>query len=217
MSASSGDSTPGYKDADELRRLYQDEGLSQEEIGERFGVTGPTIHYWMKKHQIESISQAEAASKDCVSFRELTEDHYYQWTHFMDGNNRTVYTHRLQAVVACYPEDMPVSEILDDMDGKETHHKSGYGLDNRPDNLEMLTTREHHLRHNGNIDQQILEYLEEHEFARSVELQEHIDRSKPQTNNALNHLRDDGLVERGRHPDDGRVVIYSLTDAGETQ
>lgn len=30
--------------------------------------------------------------------------------------------HRLLAVVTCYPEDMPVSEILAHLDGKDVHH-----------------------------------------------------------------------------------------------
>lgn len=48
--------------------------------------------------------------------------------------------HRLLAVVACYPEDMPVGEVLAHLKGRDVHHKSGVEWDNRPDNLAV---REH--------------------------------------------------------------------------
>lgn len=45
--------------------------------------------------------------------------------------------HRLLAVVACYPDDMAMRDILDHLDGRDVHHKSGMKCDNRPDNLEV--------------------------------------------------------------------------------
>jgi len=48
--------------------------------------------------------------------------------------------HRLLAVVACYPDEMPVGEILAHMAGRDVHHESGVEWDNRPDNL---TVTEH--------------------------------------------------------------------------
>lgn len=48
--------------------------------------------------------------------------------------------HRLLAVVACYPDDMPVGEILAHLEGKDVHHQSGVEWDNRPENLAV---REH--------------------------------------------------------------------------
>ena len=54
--------------------------------------------------------------------------------------------HRLLAVVACYPMDMPLSEILEDLDGKDVHHNCpdvdrnhGIPWDNRHDGLETHT------------------------------------------------------------------------------
>lgn len=53
--------------------------------------------------------------------------------------------HRLLAVIACYPEDMPLSEILTDLRGKEVHHncpdaEGNWGIpwDNRHDVLEPV-------------------------------------------------------------------------------
>lgn len=33
--------------------------------------------------------------------------------------------HRLLAVVACYPDDVPVGDILEDLHGKDVHHTTG--------------------------------------------------------------------------------------------
>lgn len=205
-----------YRNPDELERLYREEGMTQEEIAEKFGLSTPGINYWIQKFGITTPEPKESSLKETVPHRESGKSNigktYRQWTHFYDGELSTVYFHRLQAVVDCYPVDMPISEILEDMDGKHSHHESGHGLDNRPDNIEMLTPREHKLRHNGNNDKRILSFLKDREYARSVEIQQHLDRSKPQTNKALNHLRDEGLVERFRCPEDRRKVVYRLTE-----
>ena len=54
--------------------------------------------------------------------------------------------HRLLAVIACYPLEMPIEEILEDLDGKDVHHNCpdveknhGVPWDNRHDGLETLT------------------------------------------------------------------------------
>lgn len=58
--------------------------------------------------------------------------------------------HRLLAVIACYPIDMPISEILDHMHGRDVHHNCpdieenrGIPWDNRHDGLEVLGHGEH--------------------------------------------------------------------------
>ena len=69
-------------------------------------------------------------------------------THPRDGKTDVyVYHHRLLAVVACYPDDMAVRDILDHMDGRDVHHsapevdaETGVKWDNRP---ECLTVVDH--------------------------------------------------------------------------
>ncbi|GAA0305616.1 hypothetical protein [Halarchaeum salinum] len=51
--------------------------------------------------------------------------------------------HRLLAVVACYDADQPLGEVLDDLRGKDVHHRSGVEWDNRPGNLEVLDHGRH--------------------------------------------------------------------------
>lgn len=58
--------------------------------------------------------------------------------------------HRLLAVVACYPDDMAVGEILDHLDDKDVHHSApetdrdvGVPWDNRPDAIEVVEHGRH--------------------------------------------------------------------------
>ena len=51
--------------------------------------------------------------------------------------------HRLLAVVACYPLEWPLEDVLDDLREKDVHHESGVPWDNRPDNLEVLRHGRH--------------------------------------------------------------------------
>lgn len=47
-------------DADELRRLYRDEQLTQKEIADRIGCSEHTVIEWMKRHGIAARTQTEA-------------------------------------------------------------------------------------------------------------------------------------------------------------
>jgi hypothetical protein len=51
----------GYRDAETLRRLYHDEGLSTADIAERFDVGRSTTTRWLEKHGIERRNPAEAS------------------------------------------------------------------------------------------------------------------------------------------------------------
>lgn len=45
-----------YQDADRLRQLYHEEGLTQREIAERFDLDPSTITRWMAEYGIETHS-----------------------------------------------------------------------------------------------------------------------------------------------------------------
>ena len=59
--------------------------------------------------------------------------------------------HRLLAVVECYPLEMPLSEILDDLSEKDVHHANGVKWDNRPGNIEPVE----HARHASITQEQV--------------------------------------------------------------
>lgn len=49
-----------YRDEDQLRRLYKEEGLSKHDIAERCGVAESTVQYWMDRFGIESRDYSAA-------------------------------------------------------------------------------------------------------------------------------------------------------------
>jgi len=51
--------------------------------------------------------------------------------------------HRLLAVLACYPLDWPIENVLDDIREKDVHHQSGVPWDNRPENLDVVAHGRH--------------------------------------------------------------------------
>ncbi|ADJ14432.1 hypothetical protein [Halalkalicoccus jeotgali] len=58
--------------------------------------------------------------------------------------------HRLLAVIACYPIEMPIEEVLEDLKGQDVHHNCpdvdgdrGIPWDNRHDGIEVLDHGEH--------------------------------------------------------------------------
>jgi len=56
------DETP-WRDESELRRLYQEEEMTQEEIADNLGVSETTIRNWMKRHGIERRCGATAEGR----------------------------------------------------------------------------------------------------------------------------------------------------------
>jgi transcriptional regulator with XRE-family HTH domain len=46
--------TSPLDDAEHLEELYHGEGLTQAEIGERYGVTSSTVSHYMKKHDVST-------------------------------------------------------------------------------------------------------------------------------------------------------------------
>jgi len=136
-----------WQEADTLRELYHEEGLSQGEIAAKFDISQGKISDYMSRFGIES-------SKFCG---DPTHPPYHSLfdrpdrpvggceervSSGIDGRDRTVLIHRLVAVAhgKLDVEDMWNRE-------KKVHHKSWHGWDNRPDNLEVVTAKEHRKAH----------------------------------------------------------------------
>lgn len=132
--------------AEELERMYYDEGMSQTEIGEKFNVSQGAISDRMEKHGIEPGKRidlmAEAVRVPWATHR-IGNYGYELWKVRCGEEMKTLPVHRL-AMVAW--------EGFDAVDGKRVHHKNGVKWDNRPENLELLTDSEHKSLHANEWD-----------------------------------------------------------------
>lgn len=96
-------------------------------------------------------SRSVATFETKPSVAEYTGGGYEHWRsveyrpHTPTQGSEDVYVshHRLLAVVACYPSDEPLSEVLDDLREKDVHHESGVPWDNRPANLTVVEHDRH--------------------------------------------------------------------------
>jgi len=79
---------------------------------------------------------------------------YPYWQDANSGEKESVYIHRLLAVA---------EYGYDKVSGSEVHHKNGIRWDNRPDNIEPLTPKEHREKHADDHDYSFLEEMERDE------------------------------------------------------
>lgn len=126
-----------WTDANLLRRLYIDEGMSAVAISEMWDCSSSTVGNWLDEHGIEKRSQEEAVQlalgQKHVTFTTHSKGYEVWW---IPGFN--VYVHRLVAVA---------EYGLEALKGKKVHHENEIPWDNRPENLELLTTKEHRRKH----------------------------------------------------------------------
>ena len=123
-----------HRDADTLRELYHERGMSQSEMADKLGVGQTTVSKWMRRHDIKR----SRANYNKNGHHTITKKGYSKFQVSIDGKNHNVQIHRL-AAVAWFG--------LDAVKGMDVHHKSGFGFDNREENLELLTKEEHTRRH----------------------------------------------------------------------
>ncbi|NHX37186.1 MULTISPECIES: HNH endonuclease [Halolamina] len=144
--------SPSYKDAEALRCLYWDEGLTGVEIADRFGVHSSTIYRWMDRHGIERRDRLDEIKKarrvEYATFGH-TENGYERWsTADTEGNHDHFRVHRLLAIAEYGPEAVG---------GNVVHHENGIPWDNRPCNIEVMGRGEHSALHHGQQERAGLE------------------------------------------------------------
>lgn len=135
-----------YQDKETLERLYWDDGMSTTEIGEYFGVTKTPILDAMNRHGIPRRDPGKAGGDSVrVEWASYYTDGRTGYERWFSKNPETgkydgLSVHRLVAV----------SEYgLDAMDGMHVHHRNNIPWDNRPENIQLVTPREHGLIHHG--------------------------------------------------------------------
>lgn len=132
-----------WRDEKLMRRMYEEEKLSTAQIAEKLDCAQSTVRNWLKRHGVKIRSISEGITiRHGNEFQvplntSMDHGHEVWWTSATDGGT-TVYHHRLLAV----------SEYgLDAIRGKSVHHANEIPWDNRPENLELVSRRQHNNRH----------------------------------------------------------------------
>lgn len=136
-----------WKDAETLRRLYHEKGLTTREVADELGCSNGTISRWLNNHGIESranwkagVEAARRANRvDYAKVRTLPSGYEYwssrEWRPGDDSSTQEiVYVHRLLAVA---------EYGFDAVSGKDVHHENGIPWDTRPDNIALLDKEDH--------------------------------------------------------------------------
>jgi len=125
-----------YKYEAVLRDLYCNQNLSLREIGKKLGCSYKCVQRYMQNFGIERRNAIEAKNLK----GEPINHYYHNGYEKVRGDSKEVRIHRL----------IMVSEHgVEAVEGMEVHHKNEVRWDNRPENLELMTTSEHISHHNS--------------------------------------------------------------------
>jgi DNA-binding CsgD family transcriptional regulator len=131
-----------YRNPETLREMYHGEGMSTIEIGEVFDVDPSTINKYMERGGVERRKSYKDPTRPPSHLLDPHGDgvgnSYEKIRTYNDGDREVVLLHRLIA----YAHGKLDFEGLCDSD-TVVHHKSGHGLDNRPENLEVKSFTDH--------------------------------------------------------------------------
>lgn len=142
-------SEPSPISAEELHRLYHDEGLSQLEIAQQFGIRQSTISRYMKRAGIQSrkaVARDQSGSKNGNwrggrvmqgrrAGRPNFEDSGYWYVWMPEHPNATKGGYVAEHVAVAAPGGLGPDEVV--------HHINLRKRDNRPENLIRLTRKAH--------------------------------------------------------------------------
>jgi len=117
-----------HRDKDTFAAVYFDRTNTLHDLAEHFDVSLMTVHRWIDEHDLPRREPNHARMR-------TTQDKGYE-TWYNSG--KRVYVHRLLAVAKC-----GYNAVVN----KRIHHKNGIPWDNRPENVEPLTRKEHQGRH----------------------------------------------------------------------
>lgn len=126
-----------YVNRKELKELYYDKMYSLRDIGEKYSVGGETVRTAFDYHDVETRNRLEYQKYQHP--RMYTDVHGYEVViEGSYGKNDNLKIHRLIAVME------HGSDKVKDM---HVHHKNNNSWDNRVENLELMTPKEHSEHH----------------------------------------------------------------------
>jgi len=135
-----------HKDPETLRELYHGEEMSTIEIADKFDVDTSTIRKYMEEGDVKRRKSYQDSTRPPSHILdphgEGVGNAYEKVENTHNGDTQIVYIHRLMAYAH---GELSFEELCDPE--VVVHHKSGHGLDNRPENLEIMGNIEHHTHH----------------------------------------------------------------------
>lgn len=122
-----------------LVQEYVDKERTMRSIGNECGVSPATILKWLRRHGIESRTATEHLKKDTVTFVQLRRGYVRATAKRPNGVDQDYcMVHQLVAIA----DGADPHKVFSNGD-YHVHHKNEVPWDNRPDNLELLSSSDH--------------------------------------------------------------------------
>lgn len=135
----SGEEKP-WRDEDRLRELYIDKGMSSTEVAEELGCSQATIPRWLKRYDIPIQKPYNDLTRPASFFTHKRG--YERWATEYDGEAWHIPVHKLVAIA----DGADPSKMFSNSE-YSVHHKNEIPWDNRPENIQVVSTSEHHKIH----------------------------------------------------------------------
>ena len=128
-------------DSEWVRTEYVEKGRDSYDIADELGCTNETVLNAVKHHGFDPHTKGHGRRTTHPTF-DYDGPYARATSHLVEDGEQTTRSVRIHRLVA-------VAEYgIDAVAGKEVHHKNGIPWDNRPSNLEPLTSSEHRTLHN---------------------------------------------------------------------
>jgi transposase-like protein len=125
-----------WKDRERLKNLYHSKNKTIEEVAEELGCSYECVRNWMEKLEVETERRGGKPAHPRI--RTEARDGYEDVRHSFDCQTFHCSVHRLSAVAW-----FGIDEVI----GKDVHHKNEIPWDNREENLQLMTRSEHMSHH----------------------------------------------------------------------
>jgi transposase-like protein len=127
-----------YHNPDWLNEQYYNQNRTLADIADDFNISPAAVSYWMRKHGINPGNSVQYAR-----FETKTDgyEHWESGRQTRDGSHDRVYVHQLLAIA----DGADPHELFGGQ--KQIHHANSIPWDNRPANLQVMTTAGHAEEH----------------------------------------------------------------------